>query len=161
MNNWLYNGKQVTSMDDMPDDVFGFVYEVTHKPSGKKYLGKKQLIYSVKRKIGKRETKRLKEEAKEAGESGWWNVPKHKYVERESDWLEYLGSNVDIQKLRNADGVESFERKILEYGYDKKHLTYLESKYLFTEEVLEKDEYLNNNILGKFYGKDTTVDNDV
>ncbi len=34
-------------------------------------------------------------------------------------------------------------------------LTYLECKYLFQYEVLEKpDEWINDNILGKFYSKD-------
>ncbi len=31
MNNWLYNGKQITSLEDMPEGVFGFIYAVKHK----------------------------------------------------------------------------------------------------------------------------------
>jgi hypothetical protein len=30
-------------------------------------------------------------------------------------------------------------------------LTYFETKYQFLREVLEKDEYLNGNILGRFF----------
>ena len=37
---------------------------------------------------------------------------------------------------------------------DKKHLTYLECKHQFTLGVLESSEYLNDNILGKFFDKD-------
>ena len=38
---------------------------------------------------------------------------------------------------------------------NKKHLTYYEAKFLFIKEVLEKnDEYINDNILAKFYSRD-------
>ena len=38
----------------------------------------------------------------------------------------------------------------------KKELTYFECKYLFINEVLEgrSHQYINDNILGKFYRKD-------
>lgn len=158
MSDWIYNGKVIESLDDMPDNVFGFIYRVTHKPTGRKYLGRKQLIYERKRKIGKRETKRLKEEKKEAGEDHWWIVPKYKYIKKESDWKDYYGSSDEVQELLEQDGEDSFERNILCYGFSKKQLNYLETKYLFTEEVLEKDEYINSNIQGKYYPKDTKVE---
>jgi hypothetical protein len=48
-----------------------------------------------------------------------------------------------------------FERKILEFVPNKKLLTYYECKYLFINEVLEAhNNYINDNILGKFYKKD-------
>jgi hypothetical protein len=50
---------------------------------------------------------------------------------------------------------EDLKKQILEIAFNKKHLTYLETKYLFQLEVLEKpDEYYNDNILGKFFTKD-------
>ena len=45
-------------------------------------------------------------------------------------------------------------RKILQIAYNKKELTYLECKYQFVLEVLEDKQYLNDNILGKFYDRD-------
>ena len=41
---WIYKGKVITEISDMPENTFGFIYEVTHIPTGKKYLGKKGYI---------------------------------------------------------------------------------------------------------------------
>lgn len=152
--NWLYNGKEITSLDDMPEDVFGFIYEVTHKPTGKKYLGRKQLIYTRKKKIGKRKTAKLKEEKKEAGEKNWWIVPTYEYVKKESDWKTYYGSSADVKELLKEGTEDDFEREILDFGYTKKHLNYLETKMLFVRNVLENSLYINDNISGKFFRKD-------
>ena len=49
----------------------------------------------------------------------------------------------------------SFVRKILTFVKSKKELTYYECKELFINEVLERDnQYINDNILGKFFRKD-------
>lgn len=155
MGNWLYKGKEITSIEQMPEDVFGFIYEVTHIPSGKKYLGRKQLIYNRKKKIGKRQTERLKEERKAAGEKNWWTVPKYEYVKKESDWKTYYGSSKDVKKLLEEGTEEEFIREILDFSFHKKQLNYKETKLLFERGVLEKDEYINSNIQGKWYKKDT------
>ena len=42
-------------------------------------------------------------------------------------------------------------RNILVICYSKTELTYQETKLQFINEVLEKDEFLNANILGRFY----------
>jgi len=152
---WLYEGEEISSLDDMPEDVFGFIYEVTHIPTGKKYLGRKQLIYTRKRKIGKRETQKLKDEKKANGEKNWWIVPKYKYVKKESDWKDYYGSAESVQDLLTEGTEKDFKREILDFAYHKKQLNYKETKLLYVREVLEKDEYLNSNISGKFYKKDT------
>jgi len=38
---WLYQNKEVLSLEDLPQDTYGFIYIVTHLPSGKSYIGKK------------------------------------------------------------------------------------------------------------------------
>ena len=43
---------------------------------------------------------------------------------------------------------------IFSFVFSKKELTYLENKYLFSLEVLESDEYLNDNIEGRYFKKD-------
>ena len=43
------------SYEQFPEGTYGYVYQTTHIPSGKKYVGKKALIYNQKKKIGKRE----------------------------------------------------------------------------------------------------------
>ena len=133
---WFYKGKVVESIEDMPKGVFGFIYEVTHINSGKRYLGKKQLIANRTLPPLKGQKRRRK-------------------VQKESDWKTYYGSQLEIKQLvKESQNMLEFDRRIITFAYTKKELTYLETKELFVKEVLENDGYLNSNILGKFYRKD-------
>ena len=133
---WIYEGKPIESMEEMPEGTFGFVYEVTHNPTGKKYIGKKQLMMN-------RTLPPLKGQKR-----------KRKVV-KEGDWKTYYGSQSEIKSLIKEGSVLDFSRIILNFVPSKKLLTYYETKYLFERGVLERpDEYLNDNILGKFYRKD-------
>ena len=150
---WLYNTKLVTEISDMPVNTYGFIYEVIHIPTGKKYIGKKVLYFERNKRLGKKALEQLKLERKEQGIGGRTPL-KHKVI-TESDWKTYYGSHEDIKKILKEDGPDSFKRTILEYVPNKKLLTYYECKYLFIKEVLEnRDNYINDNILGKFYRKD-------
>ena len=42
---WTYQNRIVTSIDDMPEGTYGFIYETYHKPTGKRYIGKKVLYF--------------------------------------------------------------------------------------------------------------------
>ena len=66
-NPWLYEGKPFTS-DDI-GDFFGYVYLITNKTTGKKYIGRKYFVQNRKPKGGKRR------------------------VTKESDWKKYYGSS--------------------------------------------------------------------
>jgi hypothetical protein len=150
---WLYNTKLVTEISDMPVNTYGFIYEVIHIPTGKKYIGKKVLYFERNKRLGKKALEQLKLERKEKGIGG--RTPLKQKVITESDWKTYYGSHEDIKKILKEDGLDSFKRTILEYVPNKKLLTYYECKYLFIKEVLEnRDNYINDNILGKFYRKD-------
>jgi len=150
---WWYEGKIITDISDMPENTYGFIYEVLHKPTDRKYLGKKVLFFQRNVRIGKRETEALKEERKAKGIGG--RVPAKKKVIKESDWKDYYGSHKDIVQLVKEGKQFEFERKILTFVPNKKLLTYYECKYLFIKEVLEqRNNYINDNILGKFYKKD-------
>ena len=145
--NWLYNEKEITDISQFPPNTFGFVYQVI-TPEGKKYVGKKVLYHNQKKKLTKAEL---------AEQTGRGRKKSYKIIQKESDWKKYIGSNT---KLKNqiAEGEvtkENLKRQILEIGLNKKHLTYLETKYLFQMEVLENpDQYYNDNILGKFFTSD-------
>ena len=52
---WTYKGKVITELTDMPESTFGFIYEITHLPTGRKYLGKKQLMSVQTKALGKKE----------------------------------------------------------------------------------------------------------
>ena len=138
---WLYKGKEINEISDLPNNAFGFVYQTTHLPTNKKYIGKKSLMYNLKKKLGKKE-KALWE--------GKGRPPVYKRVLKESDWKNYYGSHSFIKEANEED----LKREILEIAYHKKELTYLECKYQFTLGVLESRSYLNDNILGKFFDKD-------
>ena len=104
-------------------------------------------------KIGKKELQALKEERKAKGIGG--RPPSKKKVIKESDWKTYYGSQTEIKELVKNGKESDFRREILKFVNSKKHLTYFECKYLFIYEVLENnDEYINDNILAKFYSRD-------
>ena len=139
--NWLYKGSEINEISDLPNNAFGFVYQTTHLPTNKKYIGKKSLMYNLKKKLGKKE-KALWE--------GKGRPPVYKRVLKESDWKNYYGSHGFIKEANEED----LKREIIHIAYHKKELTYLECKYQFTLGVLESRSYLNDNILGKFFDKD-------
>ena len=138
---WLYKNKEINEISDLPNNAFGFVYQTTHLTTNKKYIGKKSLMYNLKKKLGKKE-KALWE--------GKGRPPVYKQVKKESDWKTYYGSHGFIKEANKED----LKREILEIAYNKKELTYLECKWQFVLGVLEDKGYLNDNILGKFFDKD-------
>ena len=150
---WMYQGRLITDISDMPEGTYGFIYEVLHKPTDLKYIGKKVLYFERNKKLGKRALEALKEERKAKGIGG--RVPLKQKVITESDWKDYFGSHVKIKELVKESNGDDWEKRILEFVPNKKLLTYLECKHLFIKEVLEnRTNYINDNILGKFYRKD-------
>lgn len=133
---WFYKGEEVTSIEQMPEGTHGFIYEVRHVPTDRRYLGKKVLQFN-------RTLPPLKGQKR-----------KRKVV-KESDWKTYYGSHNEIKALIKEGKGHEFEKEILQYVPTKKLLTYYECKYLFIREVLEgSNNYINDNILAKFYRKD-------
>ena len=157
---WIYQGRVFNDILDFPNDTYGFIYEVTHKPTGQKYIGKKVLFFERNKRLGKKALEELRLERKAKGIGG--RVPLKQKVITESDWKDYYGSHPTIKKLVNEskDLREDFERKILDFVPNKKLLTYYECKHLFINDVLEtySHQYINDNILGKFYRKDFNND---
>ena len=150
---WLFEDRVIESIEDMPEGSYGFIYEVTHLPTDRKYIGKKVLYFERNVKLGKKELEALKEERKAKGIGG--RTPSKKKAVKESDWKTYYGSQTEIKELVNKGKESDFKREILMFVDNKKHLTYYEAKFLFIKEVLEKnDEYINDNILAKFYSRD-------
>jgi len=144
---WLYNKQVISSIEDMPQGTFGFIYMTTHTSSGISYIGKKSLYHNVKRKLTKKE---LADMPVTRGRKVTTEV-----VQKESDWKTYYGSTKQIVELIKGGKQEDFTREIIQFVFNKKLLTYYECKYLFKYGVLEHPlEYFNDNILGKFYTKD-------
>ena len=138
---WIYDNKEYETIHN--DNIYGFIYKITFK-SGKYYIGKKNFFFYKTLPV-------LKNKKKRKGHiEFFYRIIDHKrkyyeLIKKESDWFSYTGS---IKK----NILEPVVRKeILEFAYSKRHLTYLETKWLFKEDVLERDEYINENILGKFF----------
>ena len=143
---WLYNDKEVSSLEDFPADTYGFIYQVTHVPSGFSYIGKKVLHHNVKKKLTKKQL---------AEQSGRGRKSTTEVIQKESDWKTYYGSAKPILELLKQGRQDEFDRVILKLVPSKKLLTYYECKYLFTMGVLEDPEkWYNDNVLGKFFRKD-------
>ena len=150
---WLFENRVIADIQDMPESCYGFIYMVTHIPTNRKYIGKKVLFFERNVKLGKKEKEELLQERKNQGIGG--RVPSKKKVVKESDWKTYYGSQAEIVKLVKEGDKSNFRREILKFVNNKKHLTYYECKYLFIYEVLENnEEYINDNILAKFYSRD-------
>lgn len=143
---WLYNNTPIQSIADLPPNTHGFIYITTHIPTGKKYLGKKSIFHTLNKKLGKKE---LAEQPVTRG-----RVKTTKQVIKESDWKTYYGSEKFIEQAIKNNQHDDFTREIILFVPTKKLLTYYESKYQFMCGVLESSEWMNTNILGKFFSKD-------
>ena len=122
----------------IPDGAVGFVYQMDVILDGerKSYIGKKNFFADVKTKLSKKAMptdKRLKS---------------YKRV-RKIVYQNYYSSNEKLKAAHKA-GVQ-IKRTILMICYSKTELSYQEVKYQFMCEVLEKDFWLNANILGRFF----------
>lgn len=133
--NWLHNGKEVTE-EMVPDGAIGFVYVITHIPTNRFYIGKKSLTAT-------RRLKPLKGKVRK------------RVVRKASDWEKYYSSNEWIKEQIKEGKSEEFRREIIEFCYSKKALSYLEVYYQFKHNVLSNENSINENILGKFFRKDT------
>ena len=145
---WIgLQGEPIDTITDFPDNTFGFVYRIVHKPTGKSYIGKKVLYFNRKVKLTKKDL------ALYEGVVG--RKPSYKLVIKESNWLDYWGSNKLLKEVMELEPLENFERHIVKTAPNKKLLTYYETQMQSAHQVLEKpDEYFNDNVLGKFYTKD-------
>jgi hypothetical protein len=136
---WIFKGKEFTELD-IPKDAIGFIYEMSAIIDGKavRYIGKKNFYANVKKKLGKRALAALTDK----------RLKKYTQVMK-TDFMNYYSSN-KILKDAHKKGVV-IKREMLLICYSKTDLTYQETKHQFLYEVLEKEEYLNGNILGRFY----------
>ena len=136
---WIYQGKEFNELC-IPEHGIGFIYSMTAIIEGKSvaYIGKKNFFSNKKKPLGKKALalttdKRLKKYTREL----------------KPDFMNYYSSNITLKEAHKA-GV-MIKREILMICFTGMELTYQEVKHQFKYEVLEKEEYLNANILGRFF----------
>lgn len=133
---WHYNGAVVESL---PDECVGFVYCITNTLTGKMYIGKKLAKFSktryktVKLKNGKKKKQKIR-------------------TKIDSDWQDYYGSNIELNKDVEKIGKEKFHREILYYCKSKAETSYIEAREQFNRKVLESDQYYNGHIQVRVHG---------
>ena len=125
---WLYEGKPYDPQyEEIPEDVLGFVYQITDNETGEVYIGCKRM----------RKPKTL---------------PKTKTRKRrvktvvESDWRDYYSSSQVIKENVVAGRSDRYTREILRFGYAKADLAYLEMLEQVKRNVLMDPKYLNGII---------------
>ena len=128
---WTYQGKEV---EELPQDVVGFVYIITNTTNDRQYIGKKLAKFSRSRPPlkGKKNKRRTKVE---------------------SDWRDYYGSSDELNEDIGILGKDNFKREILFYCYSKSELSYIEAREQFNYRVLESDKYYNGHIRVRVHGK--------
>ena len=125
---------------DIPEGAIGFVYEMITVVDGKvvSYIGKKNFYSKRKKKFTKKFIAQMTDK----------RAKKYTVIKKLA-YQDYYSSNAILKKA-HKDG-HDIKRRILKICFSKAELTYEETKYQFVNEVLEKEEYLNGNILGRFY----------
>jgi hypothetical protein len=123
-NPWTLDGKVFDSEDI--GDSYGFVYLIT-TPNGQKYIGRKY-FWSVRKVKGKSRRQRS-----------------------ESDWKSYYGSSDIIKEQIKQSDKSQFKREIISLHSTAGRVNYEEVREQFAHEVLEREDYINENINGKWH----------
>ncbi len=124
---WYYENKKFEPSDEDIKPYAGFIYLITEKKTGMKYVGKKLFWRTIKRPPLKGK--------------------KRKRIEVvQSDWPKYFGSSENVKLLVEQDGADAFHREILRFCKTKGEMAYYETKEQFDREVLLSDEYYNGII---------------
>lgn len=125
---WVYDGKTYELPKDCDHkDVYGFVYLITNRATGRMYIGKK--FFWSKKTLPITKTRK-----------------RRKRLLVESDWKNYYGSNVHLKEEVEKQGDEMFHREILHLCKTKGECAYLEAKEQFARDVLIDDKYYNGII---------------
>ena len=139
MSKWSYQGADFES-SMIPEGAEGFVYEMQAVIDGKlvRYIGKKNFYSITKKRFGKKALSSMQDKR-----------AKKYTMQKKLTYLDYYSSNT-VLKNAHKSGIE-VRRYILKICFSKIELTYYETKFQFVRGVLESDEFLNGNILGRFY----------
>ena len=117
---YFYNTPSEFTEADIGDN-FGFVYLITHNPTGRKYIGKKFFTKAATRQVkGKR-----------------------KKIRKSSDWELYWGSNKKLQEEVKKNGSDNYTREILHLCKTRSECSYWETWEIFNRHALMSDGYYN------------------
>jgi hypothetical protein len=127
---WYYLN---TEVKELPENIVGFVYQITNLTNNRKYIGKKLANFSktktrtVKLKSGEKKKKKIR-------------------TKEESDWRDYWSSSEELKKDVDELGKQNFRRDILHFCNSKGMLSYMELKEQVDNRVLERNDFYNGII---------------
>lgn len=133
---WMY---QNVTIEELPEDCVGYVYNITNNSTGRMYIGKKLAKFSktttrvVKLKNGTKKKKKVRSKI-------------------DSDWMDYYGSSIELLNDVLLLGKDCFSREILYFCKSKAECSYVEARTQFERKVLESDEYYNMQISCRIHG---------
>lgn len=161
MDTWSWGNRAINSIRDMPGDPVGFVYRIDNYTNGKFYIGKKSIVSVTNPEISEKKYRELKAagepvmrtknkaKSKKGGKTVWRY--KRKQHRKETNWLSYTGSNKELNKDIKAG--HKISRNILKFCYTKSELTLREVEAQFKQEVLDRCDSYNQNVLGRFFSQ--------
>lgn len=115
---WIYDGKKFS--EELIQDNVGFVYKIINTDNGKQYIGKKLFTKS---KIYQKNKKK-------------------KRTRVSSDWIEYTGSNEELNEdIKNGAKIDKF---IIHLCKSKGWCTYQETKEILTRDAIIDPMYYNS-----------------
>lgn len=115
---WIYKGEP---LEEAPEKAYGFVYVITNRTSGKKYIGRKYFT-----------------------KAGYKTVKgKRKKIRVDSDWRDYYGSSPALARAIEEEGKENFTREIVRICYNRSECSYYESKMILETDAILTEAYYN------------------
>lgn len=122
---WLHNGEPYIDSGE----YYGFVYMITNITNGRKYIGRKYFTAA-----GYRQVK-----------------GKRKKVRKASDWETYYGSNETLKAEVKELGEHNFVREILYLCKSRSECSYFETREIFAQDALLKEEFYNSWVTAKIH----------
>ena len=137
--NWAYRGKEFT---EKPEDTYGFIYCITYT-NGKRYVGQKKFYSEVT--LPALKNGKIRPNARRIGKNKGGKRVYFDVTKKPNKWESYEGSS------EHSIGLTIAYKEILTLVEAKKSLLYQEAKAIMCMGCLETDDYLNVNVLRKFY----------
>lgn len=121
--NWVFEGKEVLSLEDAPEGVLGFIYRITNHSKQMTYIGRKSVLKPLKK--GKKR--------------------------EEYPWRTYTGSSVALNSdLKDGD---LYSKEIIQWCYTKAELTYYETQNIMCSNSLLDEKSYNFWVKALIYSK--------
>ena len=131
---WTYKDEEFNPEESFLEDYQGFVYLITEKSTGKKYIGKKFFWKPKTLPVTKTRKRKIKTRV-------------------QSDWMKYYGSSKELKEMVAEHGGDAYEREVLHLCRTKGECSYYEAKLQFQYDVLLREDFYNEFIGCKIHSK--------